>query len=65
MTIKSQIELDGTDLNRVLDLCGHFHRAEKGGEHYQKLVPYMKEAVQELAQRAFQAGREFERKQTA
>jgi hypothetical protein len=59
-----KIELSDSDLSHVLNLCGHFSRTTDS-EGYQKLVPMMREAVHNTAQAAFNAGRDYERKQAA
>jgi hypothetical protein len=60
MTTETKIKLCDRDMNRLFDMMGHAHRAKDGGE-YQKLIPHLREAAHELAQRAFDAGRAFQR----
>ena len=61
MTIVTTIKIDEGDLNMLYNLLGQAHRAPDQAA-YEKTIPFVRETVQRLAERAFQAGREFERK---
>jgi hypothetical protein len=64
MITDTKIKVEDIDMNQILDLMGHAHRAPDL-DAYTKLTPYIKQAVQDLAQRAFFMGREFERKNSS
>lgn len=64
MNIFPKLILEDRDISQILDLCGHFARTKGEPAEYQKLVPLMKEAVQQLAQAGFNEGRQYEQKQS-
>ena len=61
MKTKTTLEIDDRDLNHIFNLAGTFYRMDNSDE-YEKTIPHLRAACGQLAQRAFEIGREFERK---